>query len=325
MPFTTHQWVRDPQNPVLPNGPAEFDATACMNPFVLRRGDEYWLYYAGGDKKGHRHICLATARVGNIHEWERKGSLLERGAAGAFDDSWMVLPCVHRVGNLWHLYYTGRSSVGGGGLQNFHGIGLAQSEDLIHWKKFSDEAVLLGDGFPQFAGNAGIAGGGRIVEVVDAAGDKTYRMHYTLAVGTPSKDRIVDQHKVAVIAHSHDGIHWYDKRIVLERRAEATYENAAVIALNVWKTAKQWRAIYAGIGTRYSAYSICEATSPDGLRWERGEPEENLAMKPEGDGWESRMVEYPNVIEENGRLRLFYCGNGYGATGIGTALAEPLE
>ena len=37
------------------------------------------------------------------------------------------------------------------------------------------------------------------------------------------------------------------------------------------------------------------------------------------------MTEYPNVIEENGRLRLFYCGNGYGATGIGTALADPLE
>ena len=32
-----------------------------------------------------------------------------------------------------------------------------------------------------------------------------------------------------------------------------------------------------------------------------------------------------SIIEENGRLRLFYCGNGYGTTGIGTAVAEPLE
>jgi hypothetical protein len=37
------------------------------------------------------------------------------------------------------------------------------------------------------------------------------------------------------------------------------------------------------------------------------------------------MTEYPNVIEEDGRLRLFYCGNGYGRTGIGTATAEPLD
>lgn len=31
-----------------------------------------------------------------------------------------------------------------------------------------------------------------------------------------------------------------------------------------------------------------------------------------------------NVIEENGRLRLFYCGNGYGSTGIGSVVAEKL-
>jgi hypothetical protein len=36
------------------------------------------------------------------------------------------------------------------------------------------------------------------------------------------------------------------------------------------------------------------------------------------------MCEYANVIEEDGRLRVFYCGNGVGATGIGTAVAERL-
>jgi len=326
MAFQPHAWVRDPRNPVFPNGPAEFDTTACMNPFVLRRGDEYWLYYAGGNKQGNRHICLAVAKMDDLSKWDRKGPLLELGAKGAFDDSWMVLPCVHRVGELWHLYYTGRSTVGGGGLQKFHGIGLAQSTDLLHWWKYSDEPVLLGDGFDRFPGNAGIAGGGRIIEIADeATSERTLRMHYTLAVGTPSADRTIDQQKLAVIAHSHDGIAWFDKRIVLERRPEVTYENAAVIALNVWKTRTRWRAIYAGIGTRFSAYSICEAVSNDGLAWERGEPEENLAMPPQGTGWERSMVEYPNVIEEDGKLRLFYCGNGYGATGIGTALAEKLD
>ena len=84
-------------------------------------------------------------------------------------------------------------------------------------------------------------------------------------------------------------------------------------------------AIYAGIGTRFGAYSICEAVSDDGLNWERGQPGENLALAPAGTGWESKMTEYPNVIEENGKLRLFYCGNGYGTTGIGTALADMLD
>jgi hypothetical protein len=113
--------------------------------------------------------------------------------------------------------------------------------------------------------------------------------------------------------------------LVLSPRLDAEYENAATIALNVWKTKTRWRAIYAGIGTKFGAYSICEAVSDDGLVWQRGAPGENLALPPQGKGWEAKMTEYPNVIQEGEKLRLFYCGNGYGATGIGTAVAPMLD
>jgi predicted GH43/DUF377 family glycosyl hydrolase len=324
-PFECHSWQKDARNPVLPPGGESFDVGCCMNPFVLRRGDEYWLYYAGADKGGRRRICLAIAPVDNVRQWKRQGPLFDLGGKGAFDETWCVLPCVHRVGNHWHMYYTGRSADQGRGLQAFRGIGLAVSDDLIKWTRYSDEPILLGDGLEQFPGNRGIAGGARIVEFPDKEGRVTYRMHYTLATGTPSKDLTVDQAKHAVIAESTDGLKWTNKRLVLSPRKEASYENAAVIALNVWRTRTRWRAIYAGIGTRFGAYSICEATSDDGLLWQRGRPGENLSLPPGGNGWESRMTEYPNVIEENGQLRLFYCGNGYGATGIGTALAKMLD
>lgn len=296
-----------------------------MNPFAIRRKDEYWLYYAGGDPKGHRRICLATTPVDDLTKWKRHGPLFDLGGKGAFDETWCVLPCVHRIGDKWHLYYTGRSADKGTGLQAFRGIGLAVSDDLLNWKKKSEEPILLGDGFADWPKNRGIAGGGRIIEVPRPDGSPLYRMHYTLATGTTSKDLRVDQAKQAVIAHSVDGLKWEDRRVVMRPRAEAAYENAATIALNVWKTKTRWRALYAGIGTKFGAYSICEAVSDDGLTWDRGEPGENLTLPPQGKGWESKMTEYPNVIEENGKLRLFYCGNGYGATGIGTALAEMLD
>ena len=323
--FRVHQWQRDEKNPVLPPGPAPFDVSCCMNPFVLRRGDEYLLFYAGGDKLGRRRICTATAPVNDVRVWKRNGPLFDPGPAGAFDETWCVLPCVHRIGGKWHLYYTGRSADKGKGLQGFRGIGLATSDDLVTWKRHSPEPILTGDGFPEWPGNRGIAGGGRIIEIPQADGRTLYRMHYTLATGTPSKDLRVDQAKQSVIAHSYDGITWTDRRVVMRPRVEANYEDAATIALNVWKTRTRWRAIYAGIGKRFGAYSICEAVSEDGLTWERGQPGENLALAPGGKGWESKMTEYPNVIEEGGRLRLFYCGNGYGATGIGTAVAEMLD
>lgn len=320
--FTVHRWRRDSRNPILPPGPADFDATACMNPFVVRQGGEYFLFYAGGGRDGSRRICLATAPVDDLTSWTRCGPLFPLGEPGAFDASWCVLPCVHRFGDTWRLYYTGRNPALGEGLQGFTGIGFAESADLRTWTKRTNEPVLRGDGFDRWPENRGVAGGGRIQEVTDADGATVYRLHYTLAPGKPDPDLRVDQEKHAVSADSQDGITWFNRRIVLSPRADAPYEDAATIALNVWPSGAGWRAIYAGIGTRFGAYSICEAESRDGLVWARGNPGENLALAPEGDGWESRMVEYPHIVEEGSRLRLFYCGNGYGATGIGTAVAD---
>jgi predicted GH43/DUF377 family glycosyl hydrolase len=319
-----HRWEKHPGNPVLPPGGGDFDVSCCMNPYVLRMGDEYYLFYAGGDREQTRRICLATAPVSDVTKWQRHGPLFDVGGKGAFDETWCVIPCVHRIGGKWHLYYTGRSS-GPGGLQAFNGIGLAVSDDLKTWKKHGTEPILKGDGFPDWPDNKGIAGAGRVLELPQADGRTLYRMYYTLATGSSSKDLFVDQAKQAVIAHSYDGITWTDRRVLLRPRLEADYENVAVIALNVWRTKTRWRAIYAGIGTRFGAYSICEAVSGDGLTWDRGRPGENLSLPPTGTGWEGKMTEYPNVIEENGKLRLFYCGNGYGSTGIGTALADPLD
>ena len=324
-PLRVHQWKRDPRNPVLPPGDNAFDRHRCMNPFVVTREDkgEYWLFYSGAGVDRKQRICLATCPIDDVANWTRHGSLFDVGAKGDFDELWCVLPCVHRFGDKWHLYYTGRGSTGDG-LQAFTGIGLAVSDDLIHWQKTGD-VVLHGDGFPDWPDNKGIAGGGPIIELPQQDGRILYRMYYTLATGRPGKTLQINQAKQSVVAHSYDGINWTDKRVVMRPRAEAEYENAATIALNVWPVKDGWRAIYAGIGTRFGAYSICEASSRDGLTWDRGQPGENLALAPGEAAWENKMVEYPHIVREGSRLRLFYCGNGYGATGIGTALAEPLQ
>src|SRR5690606_27025872 len=127
-----------------------------MNPFVVRQEDQYWLFYAGGDPEGRRRICLATAPVSDVGEWTRHGVVLDLGGKGAFDEYWCVLPCVHRIGGRWHLYYTGRHGQPALGLQSFTGIGLAVSDDLRHWERLREEPVLRGDGFEAWPENRGI-------------------------------------------------------------------------------------------------------------------------------------------------------------------------
>jgi len=68
---------------------------------------------------------------------------------------------------------------------------------------------------------------------------------------------------------------------------------------------------------------MSEAVSEDGYAWDRGEGDENLSLRPDPRSeWEDQMVEYPSIVDEGDQYRLFYCGNGYGTTGIGMATAS---
>ena len=165
---------------------------------------------------------------------------------------------------------------------------------------------------------------GMAVGMPQPDGSVRYRMFYTLAVGTKNPDVRIDQEKHCAVCHSDDGIRWTDHRLILSPRPDVADEDIAVAAPFVWRDGDRYRMLYCGIGTRWGYYSISQAVSRDGDRWDRGEGD-NLTLAPdEGSAWESQMVEYPCVIAEKDRLRLFYCGNGYGATGIGTALSVPL-
>jgi hypothetical protein len=58
-------------------------------------------------------------------------------------------------------------------------------------------------------------------------------------------------------------------------------------------------------------------------RWAR---QDNLVNLPLSEsGWDSEMVCYPNVIEHQGRLFMFYNGNGFGSTGFGYATLTTAE
>jgi len=294
-----------------------------MNPFALRVGDRYHLYYAGADDAGIHRICLATAPVDDLSAWTRHGPVLAAGAPGSFCAAWCVLPLVHRIGDRWHLYFTGNEGGAGAGLQGFPGIGLAVSEDGLHFARHGEEPIITGDRTAEFPRNRGIAGGGTILEESLPDGSIRYRLYYTLAVGTPNADVRVDQEKHCAVCHSADGIHWTDHRLIMSPRQEVSYEDIAVAAPFVWRDGDVYRMLYSAIGTRWGYYSIGEAVSDDGYVWHRGDGDDSLSLAPRADmpgAWDAQMVEYACVLPEGDALRLLYCGNGYGATGIGTAV-----
>ncbi|QDU97176.1 glycoside hydrolase family protein [Lignipirellula cremea] len=318
-------WRRDPRNPILPPGEkGSFDASRCMNPWIVRADDTYRLYYGGGDNTGRHRICLATASIDNVGQWDRRGPLFETGAEGAFDYRWCVLPHAVQFGpEQWRLYYSGNAGRGVG-LSSFPGLGAAVSTDGLHWKRGDSKPLIAPSGRPGDPDAIGIAGGS-VLQVTLPDGEKEWRYYYT-GCPTTGSPLPLNQQKTICLAVSDDGLAWKKQGVLLVRDPERDYENIAVAGPVVQQTDDGgFRMWYSAIGTRWGAYSICYAESTDGIHWRRGpESGDNLQLAPQGAGWEQKMVEYPSVIVEGDHLRLFYCGNGYGSTGIGTAVSEPL-
>ena len=318
-------WIRDSANPVLPPLKEQVqESSCCMNPFAVRMEDTYRLYYAGADDDGHRRICLATAPIDQPAVWTRHGVVLDRGEDGDFDFNWTVLPHVVKFPDRWHLYYTGNCGKGTG-LAQFPGIGLAFSDDGISFTKYDQNPIIAPshvEGDPDARGMAG----GSVIHV-RLPGDLTeWRFYYT-GCPTLGEDVFLDQQKVVCYAVSQDGIQWEKRGAVLFRNSKRDYVNIAAAGPVVLQEADgSYRMFYSAIGTRWGYYSICYAESEDGIHWSSGNGYgDDLTLGPTGKSWEWQMVAYPSVIQEENRLRLFYCGNGYGETGIGTAVSGSLR
>ena len=330
------EWERDTRNPILAPRPAiskvkdpsdkptgYFDATRCMNPWVVRVNDQYRLFYSGGDKAGRQRIGVAQAKVDQLDNWKRSDPLFELGAAGAFDARWCVLPHVVQLQDKsWRLYYTGNAGRGSG-LSAFPGMGIANSRDGVKWSRSNGQAVLALSGQHGDPDAVGIAGGS-VIQVRAKDGTQQWRFYYT-GCPTIGKPHALNQQKTICLAVSHDGVKWTKRGAVMLRDLKRDYEDIGVAGPVVHQQPDgSFRMWYSAIGTRSGYYSICYAESDDGVHWRRGlKAGDNLQLTPTGDGWESQMVEYPSVIQEGNRLRLFYCGDGYGKTGIGTAVSKP--
>ena len=59
------------------------------------------------------------------------------------------------------------------------------------------------------------------------------------------------------------------------------------------------------------------AESIDGQSWVR--KDEEFGLETAASGWDSDAIAYPYVREINGKLVMFYNGNGFGKTGFGYA------
>ncbi|MCC7173723.1 MAG: hypothetical protein IT159_00885 [Bryobacterales bacterium] len=132
------QWVKQRQ-PVLRPGPqGSWDERGVADPYVIRAGGTYYMYYLGQDRARRQRLGLARSPDGV--RWQRltTNPVLELGAPGAFDERGLGEPAVWSSHGRYWMLYTGRDR------QEYRRIGAAWSLDGVRWTRLAAETVFSG-------------------------------------------------------------------------------------------------------------------------------------------------------------------------------------
>ena len=101
-------WIRHGE-PVVPLGPpGSFDERHVADPYVIRAGDRFYLFYLGQDRARRQRLGIARSIDGVTWEKLRSNPILELGAAGSLDEAGLGEPAVWTSGGQWWMLYTGR-------------------------------------------------------------------------------------------------------------------------------------------------------------------------------------------------------------------------
>ena len=118
--------------PVLSYGPFEsWDERAAADPYVLRIGPYFYMYYLGQDRAIPTRQRLGLARSTDGIRWQKliANPILDVGKSGDFDEAAVGEPAVFPFHNFYWMLYTGSNYA------EERTLGLARSSDGVHWTK----------------------------------------------------------------------------------------------------------------------------------------------------------------------------------------------
>jgi sucrose-6-phosphate hydrolase SacC (GH32 family) len=122
------------------------------------------------------------------------------------------------------------------------------------------------------------------------------------------------------MATSDDGINWTkaDKDLI-ESRIDI---NEAQASPDVFYCNNKYHMFFCyryglDFRSKQNGYRIGYASSFDLINWERDDTKAGIDVSEEG--WDSEMISYPHVFELDGKIFMFYLGNGVGREGFGLA------
>ena len=285
--------------------------THGSHPCVLPiENDLYAVAFTCRDPKQRSHIFLSRAKIAKgCFELIGKPKLaLAPGPLGHFDRDGVLSSSFLSLNGKNYLYY--------GGWENMVSVPFtANTGRLI----FDAAAMSLEREFPcpvlgRDPQSPIFSGAPCFVKI----GDEVWGW-YTSACRWEQKGSDFKHYYSIRRAVSKDGIVWAsDPELAIPFVDEHEY---AVARSSVMMIEGEYCMWFAHRGTKsIPTYRIGFATSKDGLKWDRKDSLAGIDVSP--TGWDSQMIGYPHVFENDGWLYMLYNGNDYGKTGFGYAVSK---
>lgn len=273
--------------------------------FVRTVGNELWMYVTGRDKQGESRIGIVRGIIED-DVWTTlsidENPVLDLGEMGCFDESGVSYPWITEHNGDLYMYYVGW--VAGSKNRFMVFIGLAKSTDNgLSFHRVSKAPVL--DRTP----SEPLGTGSCSVYIKDGV----WKMYYTAyEPWITGGEQSIPVYNVKY-AESLDGVHWQrNGKAVLDFKNSGEHIIAKPHPIFEDNMYKLWYCY------RGHTYRIGYAESENGVDFVRKDADAGIDVSVEG--WDSEMIEYPNLFDYQGKRYMIYCGNTYGKTGLGLAV-----
>jgi predicted GH43/DUF377 family glycosyl hydrolase len=291
----------------VPDGSRWWARRYASFPTVEQLGDVLRVYFVGLDEQnvgrtGYVDLDPEDPRR-VVHESAEP--VLDIGDLGTFDDCGANVFSVVHHGSVRHLYYQGWQRTErtpylifiGLAIDDGRGTGLRRHSRTPIMDRTEDDPFLRGAPYV-------------------LKEEHMFRMWYVSARRWVNDHRGIHYEVEIRHAHSVDGCLWTadpEPCVTLGGGDEYGVGRPSVLA-----SGGRYEMWYS-IRSLTRPYRIGYAVSSDGMRWTRHDSEGGLERA--GDGWESEMVCYSDVVRVGEKLLMFYNGNQHGKTGFGYAEA----
>jgi predicted GH43/DUF377 family glycosyl hydrolase len=281
----------------------EWMVSHAANPVAKHlQGDLFRIYFSSRDSENRSSIGFVEIDIKRPDQILKLGDkpVVQPGERGSFDDSGTSMGCLVTVGNTEYLYYLGWNL--GVTVPWRNSIGLAINDSSVpNFTKYSRAPILDRNEIDPYS-----------ISYPWVRREETlWKMWYGSNLKWGSQQ--TDMAYVIKYAESPDGINWVRTGIVcIDFKSKDEYAISHPCVLKDGELYKMW---YSYRGT---SYRIGYAESADGIHWTR--MDEQVGIEVSESGWDSEMIEYPQVFDHQGRRYMLYNGNGYGRTGFGLAV-----